>query len=129
MRRLLQTTAQTAILTALAVMPMIANAEDTALILGTERYEVLDRLSRGADVVGSTDGIADLGFDIIALPNGRADTTADALADFLDGAADGDRLIVALSGRFATDGTRTWFLTADGFHPELAPPLERRSPR
>ncbi len=115
MRRLLQTTA----LTAIAVVPFGALADDTALVLGNERYELLDRLSRGSDVVRAVDGIADLGFDVIALPNGRAETTADALADFLDQAADAGRLIVALSGRFATDGARTWFLTADAPAPGI----------
>lgn len=105
--------------TALALMGQAALAEDIALVLGTERYEVLDRLSRAADVTIATAGIGALGFDVTVLRNGRAGSTADALAAFLDKVPDADRLIVALSGRFVTDGARTWLLTADAAPPGI----------
>jgi len=105
--------------TALALIPGLALADSLALVLGNERYEQLGRLSRGADVVRATGGIAALGFDVVALPNGRADTTALALAEFAQGLPDADWIIVALSGRFATDGTRTWLMTAEAGPPAL----------
>lgn len=105
--------------TALALIGQAALAEDIALVLGTERYEVLDRLSRAAEVTIATAGIGALGFDVTVLRNGRADSTADALATFLEQVPDADRMIVALSGRFATDGDRSWLLTADAATPGI----------
>lgn len=105
--------------TALALVPGLALADNLALVLGVERYEQLDRLGRGAAVVRATDGIAALGFDVIGLPNGRADTTGKALFDFTQGLPEADRIVVALVGRFATDGSRTWMLTAESGPPEL----------
>jgi peptidoglycan hydrolase-like protein with peptidoglycan-binding domain len=115
MRRFLQTT----ILAVATAMPAALWADDAALVLGNESYEVLGRLSRGADVTRAIDGLVTLGFDVTALPNGRADTTSDALTTFLASVPDAERLIVALSGRFVTDGDRTWFLTADAEAPGI----------
>ena len=106
--------------TALALMPGISLAEGIALVLGIERYEELDRVNRGARSIRASEGIANLGLTVIALPNGRADTTAAALYDFADAAVlDPERIIVALTGRFATDGVRTWLLTAEASDPGL----------
>ena len=105
--------------TALALIPGLALADSLALVLGVERYEQLGRVTRGADVVRASDGIAALGYDVVALPNGRADTTAQALADFAEGLPEADRIIIALTGRFATDGSRTWLLTAESGPPQL----------
>ncbi len=96
-----------------------ALAEDAALIFGTERYEVLGRVSRGAAVTRADEGLAELGFDVTTLPNGRAENTAEAIATFLDAVPEAERLLVALSGRFVTDGERTWFLTAEAREPGL----------
>jgi len=90
-----------------------AFAADAALLLGTDRYEQLGRLSRGAEILQVAPDLADLGFAVTSVRNARADTAADAVQSFLDAAADADRLLVVLSGRFATDGTRSWYLTAD----------------
>lgn len=105
--------------TALALIPGLSSAEDIALLLGTERYEQLDRLPRGAAVARSAEGIMALGFRVTALPNGRADTTAAALATFMAQLPEAERVIVALSGRFATDGSRTWLLTAESATPTI----------
>lgn len=103
----------------LATLPFSAQAEDAALILGTERYEVLGRLQRAANVTAAERGLGTLGYSVFSLPNGRADAVAQALDAFVDAAADAERLVVALSGRFVTDGDRTWYLTADASTPRL----------
>ncbi len=100
-------------------LPMTAAAEDAALILGTERYEALGRVARAADVIRAADGLGVLGFAVTAVPNGRADTTSEALVEFIEAVPEAERLIVALSGRFATDGARTWFLTAEAESPGI----------
>lgn len=107
------------ITTILAALPLGALAEDAALVLGMERYEQLGRLSRGDDVVAAAQRLESLGFAVTALANGRADTTLAALTDFVDAAAGAERLVVVMSGRFVSDGGRTWLLTADADTPSL----------
>jgi len=109
----------TSVLAMTAALALPAQADDTALILGTERYEVLGRLPRGANVTAAVDGFIALGFDVVSLPNGRAGTVAEALARFMAEVPDSDRLVVALSGRFVTDGSRTWYLTAEAEAPGI----------
>ena len=99
-----------------------ALAQDAALLLGTERYETLGRLSRGTEILGAAEPLRDLGFSVFALPNGRADSTAQTARDWLEQVPEGNRLVVALSGRFATDGARSWFLTAEADGPGLLTP-------
>lgn len=115
MRRLLQLT----VLLVITGLPFQALARDAALILGNERYEALGRIARAADVTQAAEGLTALGFDVSALPNGRADSTAEALVTFLEAVPDAERIVVALSGRFATDGTRSWFLTAEAEAPGI----------
>ena len=104
---------------ALALLAAPAMADDLALILGTDSYEGLGRLPGAADVTGAADGLTALGFTVTALPNGRADSIANALTGFMAENPGSGRLIVALSGRFVTDGGRTWYLTADATAPTL----------
>jgi peptidoglycan hydrolase-like protein with peptidoglycan-binding domain len=102
-----------------AVFAQSAQADDAALILGTERYETLGGVTRGARVTQAEDGLRALGFDVVALPNGRAETTEEALVAFVDALPEAERLLVVLSGRFVTDGNRTWYLTAEADRPAL----------
>ena len=97
----------------------VAMAKDTALILGTEQYETLGRLPDGAAVTDAQAALAALGFAVTALPNGRADSVAAALAGFIETDRDSGQIIIALSGRFVTDGNRTWYLAADATAPTL----------
>jgi peptidoglycan hydrolase-like protein with peptidoglycan-binding domain len=114
MRRFLMTTALALVSGAGAL-----RAEDVALVLGTEAYETLDRFARAGEVVDAVGALEGLGFNVIALPNGRRANTAAALDAFLAAVPEADRIVVALAGRFVTDGTRTWFLTADADEPGL----------
>ncbi len=104
---------------AMALLGQAALADDIALVLGNTAYSNLGGLSRGADATVSTNGIAALGFDVTVLRDGRANDTAAALGTFLGKVPEADRMIVALTGRFATDGDRTWFLTADATSPSI----------
>ncbi len=90
-----------------------ALADDIALVLGTERYEDLPRLSRGAEVTVATTGLSSLGFDVSVLRDGDGEEMRATLAAFLADLPDEGRIIVVLSGRFVTDGTRSWYLPAD----------------
>jgi peptidoglycan hydrolase-like protein with peptidoglycan-binding domain len=114
MRRLILTAAL-----AVALTPAALRAEDLALLLGNDRYETLPRMARGTEVTDAAAALEQMGFRVIALPNGRAANTAAALADFVAAAPGAERILVALSGRFVTDGARTWLLTADAPQPGL----------
>ena len=108
--------------TALMFWAGAALAQDAALLLGTERYETLGRLSRGTEIIEAADELRGLGFEVFALPNGRAGSTAEIARDWLERVPEANRLVVALSGRFATDGARSWFLTAEAEGPGFKSP-------
>lgn len=112
MRRILLTTA-------LALLAQGAWADDLALVLGSDRYGNLDRVQRGADVATATSGISALGFTVTALRDApSADVTA-ALGSFIEALPEAERAIIVLSGRFATDGLRSWYLPQDAEVPDL----------
>ncbi len=90
-----------------------AFAEDAALLFGNDSYDRLGRVSRGAEILGSVSVLEDLGFDVVSIRNGDVQETIDKLDDFVALVPDSDRLVVALTGRFATDGERTWMLSSD----------------
>lgn len=109
----------TVLATAAGFLQAPAWAENTALVLANERYEVLGRLSRGAEPAEAARALEDMGFDLTVLPNGRAATLSETLSEFAKVVPGAERLVIVLSGRFATDGTRTWFLAADADEPEF----------
>jgi peptidoglycan hydrolase-like protein with peptidoglycan-binding domain len=106
---------------ALALIPLLApaalRAEDAALILGNERYEQLGRLPGAAAVVDEAQALAAFGFDVQAVPNARAGAIAQAMGAFAAAAPEADRLIVALAGRFATDGSNSWLILPEVLRP------------
>lgn len=107
------------LLTIALLLPLPAFAQDVALVLGAERYEQLDRVRRADDVVGANARLEALGFEVFSRANPRFATARDLASAFQDGAGQADRLVVALSGHFVTDGTRTWLLTAEADAPDL----------
>lgn len=107
------------LLTTALMLPLPVWAQDAALILGMERYEQLDRVNRADDVLGAADRFAALGFEVFSRANGRVVAANDLASAFQAQAIDADRLVVALSGHFVTDGARTWLLTAEATEPDL----------
>lgn len=105
--------------TAFVALGLPALADDAALLIGVERYQEMRRLSGGDDVTRADDDLRDAGYQVTALTNGAGGDTARVLDAFVDEADDADRLVVGLSGRFVTDGGRTWYLTADADQPTL----------
>ncbi|MBE0412541.1 peptidoglycan-binding protein [Yoonia sp.] len=105
--------------TALIALGLPALADDAALLIGVERYQDLRRLSGGADVARANRDLRDAGYVVTALTNGSARDTQRVLGEFMSDVGNADRLVVGLSGRFMTDGERTWFLTADARQPSL----------
>ena len=97
-----------------------ALADDAALILGTEDYANLRRVSLGTSVLQARRDLEGLGFAVSALADARSAPVRDAVGAYLEDAAEAERQIVVLSGRFVTDGRRTWYLTADAAEPSFA---------
>ena len=104
---------------ALAVGAQAALADDAALLLGVDRYGALNRVPGATAITDPADDLAAVGFAVTALENGAAADMTDRLSAFLAEAEDADRLVVGLSGAFATDGRRTWLLPVDMRDPGL----------
>jgi len=107
------------LLTTAFIMPLPAFAQDVALLLGNQRYEQLDNVTRGEAMLAAAPRFEALGFEVFSRANARALAAKDLAAAFQAGAGDADRLVVALAGHFVTDGARTWFLTAEASAPDL----------
>jgi len=98
---------------ALTGLALPAIADDAALLMGVSRYDDLRRVSDGTDILDAASDLRNGGYAVSTIANGDAADMRRLAAGFADNALDADRLVVALSGRFATDGTRTWFLAQD----------------
>ncbi len=94
-------------------------ADDAALLVGVERYEALDRLVQGTDPVQAGAKLGEAGFKIFAAENPNGGEMRRMAREFKEEAGNADRLVVALSGRFATDGERTWFMASNATKPDL----------
>ncbi|MEO1639023.1 MAG: peptidoglycan-binding domain-containing protein [Pseudomonadota bacterium] len=105
------------LMAALCGLAVPAFAEDRALLMGVSRYDDLRRVSGGTEVLAGAKALRDAGYEVATLANGAARDMRRLAEDFADDALDADRLVVALSGRFATDGTRTWYLAEDAYTP------------
>lgn len=112
MRRFLLTTAMT-------FMCHTALADDAALILGVERYTTLGRVVQGASIQDSVAALRAAGFETHGTANANKRNSKASAARFLAAIPDADRAVVALSGRFVTDGQRAWFLPADAAEPTM----------
>lgn len=112
MRSLLLTT-----ILSLSVSP--AFADDAALLLGIERYRELGRVVQGADVTQSARALTDLGFITRAQANGSSQSIAQKISRYVSDVSSAERTIVVLSGRFVTDGSRTWYLPTEAPEPQL----------
>ncbi len=103
----------------LSALAMPAFAEDAALLMGVDRYAEFRRVGNATDVLNSAASLRDAGYQVSTLANGDSVAMTQLLQRFAVDAADADRLIVGLAGRFVTDGDRTWLLPADADRPTL----------
>ena len=101
------------LITALSAFALPAFAEDAALLMGVERYQNLRRVSNATDVLDGAQSLREAGYNVSTLSNGTSANMARLLDRLADKATDADRLVVGLSGRFVTDGERSWLLAAD----------------
>ena len=105
------------LIAALTGLALPALAEDSALLMGVSRYDDFRRVSRGLDVLNSADDLRDAGYQVRTLSNGSADEMDRFLNLFAADATDAARLVVGLSGRFVTDGKRSWYLAENANRP------------
>ncbi len=105
------------LIAALTVFALPAVADDIALLVGIERYQDLRRVPGASDVLDSAQDLRRAGYDVTTLSNGTSANMGRMLNRFAQSATDADRLIVGLSGRFVTDGARSWLLATDSQSP------------
>ncbi len=96
-----------------------ALAEDAALLLGVERYSNLGRVVQAVDPTETGPALSRAGFKVLSAANMDKPEMRQLAKDFRDAAGTADRLVVSLSGRFATDGTRTWFMARNITPPQI----------
>ena len=101
--------------TALFCTASLAQAEDSALIVGISDYDTL-RDVRGADqITEAGSDLQDMGFTVYGTgASGELQAQANS---FAAAASIADRLVVVLAGQFFTDGQRTWLLPANAAMP------------
>ena len=102
---------------AFTALALPAMADDAALLMGVDRYNDLRRVSDGRDILNGAEALGDAGYEVTTLSDGSIRDMRRALSQLADRALDAERLVVGLSGRFATDGGRTWFLADDADTP------------
>jgi peptidoglycan hydrolase-like protein with peptidoglycan-binding domain len=105
------------LIAALSGLALPAFADDAALLMGVDRYDDFRRVSGATDVLNASDELRDAGYEVATLSNGSARDMRRLAETLAEEALGAERLVVALSGRFATDGTRTWFLAEDAQTP------------
>jgi peptidoglycan hydrolase-like protein with peptidoglycan-binding domain len=96
---------------ALLAAPLFAN--DLALLMGVDRYQEFRRVAGGTDVVVGISALRDAGYAVSSLENGTGADMQRLLERLAAEAPSAERLVVGLSGRFVTDGRRTWLLPVD----------------
>ena len=105
------------LIAALSVFALPAVADDAALLLGVERYQEMRRVPNATDVLDSAQNLRRAGYEVTTLSNGTSANMTRLLNRFAQAATEADRLVVGLSGRFVTDGTRSWLLATDSQSP------------
>ena len=105
--------------TAMAMLAAPAMADDIALVLGNERYDRLERLLQADDVASGALGLSRQGVTVFSDTNADIDEMRDAAEGYLGAWNAAQTQVIVLSGRFATDGDRTWFLGRDVVGPTL----------
>jgi peptidoglycan hydrolase-like protein with peptidoglycan-binding domain len=97
----------------LCLLATPALAEDRAILIGNETYSTVSGLSGAAAAPEAEPALTAAGFRVIA---GTDLTTADLrtlLSDLIAQPIEDGRLVIVLSGHFATGAGQTWFLGTD----------------
>ncbi|MCB5199419.1 peptidoglycan-binding protein [Loktanella sp. TSTF-M6] len=104
--------------TTLICTAAMAAAQDAALVVGISDYDDLSDVSRADRLVAAGAALREHGFSIKGGRNLDVDDLFSQARIFSDEAEDADRIVVALSGQFATDGALTWFMGQDAPAPQ-----------
>ncbi len=102
-----------------AAFGLPAAAEDAAVLIGNDRYRTFDRLVGGSEIVNHLRQARDAGYEAEALRNGSASAMRGIMTEFEEESKTATRLVAALTGRFVTDGKRTWLMTVSAPQPTL----------
>lgn len=104
---------------ALMISGTTAMADDLAVVISSDRYPELDDNRGSAALTQVMRSFNPLGFDLLGWRNPVGERQSDVMNGFADRADDAERVIVALAGRFVTDGADTWLLPSDAEEPRL----------
>ena len=90
-------------------------AADLALVIGVgdQRAAAIPDTDGAADLATRRDAYRDAGFSLIRVSNPGASGIDQALAEIRRRAADADRMLVVLAGRFVHAAGETWLLPSD----------------
>jgi peptidoglycan hydrolase-like protein with peptidoglycan-binding domain len=94
-----------------------AGAQDAALIVSQEDYRYYDDVAGLDQVDVFLDRLGEADFDLHVSESERAENAWDTITAFREDAQEAERVMIMLSGRFATDGDETWLITRYGDEP------------
>lgn len=97
-----------------------ASGADLALVIGNERYDELDDVRSGYEVISAARGLSRAGVEVIRVSDGTQPEMLEAVAEFLRTAPGSEGLLVVLAGRFLSTATDTYLLPVDSEGPALA---------
>ncbi|MDJ0637444.1 MAG: peptidoglycan-binding domain-containing protein [Paracoccaceae bacterium] len=87
-----------------------AGAQSIGLLVGISDYDALPDVDRGERILTAADSLERAGVDVTELREPDSDQLSEAFAQLEQMAPKADRLIVALSGRFLSTPTDTYFV-------------------
>ena len=96
--------------TVLVMVAQAVAANDSALLLGVERYATLGRADNGTAIGAAAGPLTQLGFDVQSSMNGSGADMRAAGQRFVENIDQAEAVIASLSGRFVTDGRNDWYL-------------------
>jgi peptidoglycan hydrolase-like protein with peptidoglycan-binding domain len=87
-----------------------ALAEDRAVLIGNETYSAVSRISGAATALDAEPALTASGFRVTAGADQTAADLRTLLSDLIAQPIEDGRLVILLSGHFATGADQTWFL-------------------
>ena len=103
----------------LALLATGALADNVGLFVGNGDYDTLSDIDDAELTARRASELRDFGFDLTVARDLDSSNGRTTLLGFVEATDRADRILVALSGRYVTDGARNWMLYADSGEPRL----------
>ena len=88
-------------------------AAESALLIGNDRYDTLDRVDAARTIDDAGQSLSDAGVSVVAVENADRAAMLDAVRRYSESAGDADAQAIVLVGRFATQGDEVFYLGTD----------------